>query len=139
MEVNKHFLWGYDWKVEEYEREEFKRWYIARVLSRGLAEDVRGVGILLIKEYLPKISLPKSIRESWEFFFSRLWVIKKYGKLTALSAFYLQHRLSEDLDCFTDEARRILEVRPLILEMLSSLGQRPKSFEPFTCASKPTS
>ena len=63
MNVNKLLLWDYDWKEEQYETEEFKCWYIARVLSRGTMEDVRGVGIQRIKEYLPKIQISKKVRD----------------------------------------------------------------------------
>ncbi len=80
MIVNKNLLWDYDWKEEQYETEEFKCWYIARVLSRGTANDVSGIGIDVIKEYLPKITVPKRIREYWEFFFSRPFAIEKYGE-----------------------------------------------------------
>lgn len=79
MIVNKNLLWDYDWKEEQYESEEFKRWYIARVLSRGTAEDVRNVGIPLIKEYLPKITVPLRIREYWEFVFTLPTIVNKYG------------------------------------------------------------
>ncbi|MBI3195016.1 MAG: hypothetical protein HYZ34_11220 [Ignavibacteriae bacterium] len=80
MLVNKNLLWDYDWKEEQYETEEFKQWYIARVLSRGSTEDVQGVGIGLIKEYLPKIAIPKRIREYWEFVFTLPIIKHQYGE-----------------------------------------------------------
>lgn len=85
MKVNKIFLWDYDWKEEQYESEEFKRWYIARVLSRGTMQDIRDVGIPLIKEYLPKITIPLRIRRYWEFYFSRPFVVEKYGEYKDVS------------------------------------------------------
>ncbi|MDI6767288.1 MAG: hypothetical protein QME52_10745 [Bacteroidota bacterium] len=80
MKVNKNLLWDYDWKKSEFESEEFKCWYIARVLMRGTMKDIRDVGIPLIKEYLPKITVSLRIREYWEFYFSRPSAIKKYGE-----------------------------------------------------------
>ena len=80
MTVNKNLIWDYDWKETDYDTEEFKCWYIARVLSRGTMQDVRGVGIPLIKEYLPKITVPLRIREYWEFYFGRPFAIEKYGE-----------------------------------------------------------
>ncbi|MBM4166613.1 MAG: hypothetical protein FJ218_06825 [Ignavibacteria bacterium] len=80
MIVNKNYLWDYDWKEEQYDTEEFKCWYIARVLSRGTMKDIRDIGIPLIREYLPQIHIPRRIREHWEFAFSRPFMIEKYGE-----------------------------------------------------------
>lgn len=41
---------------------------------------------------------------------------------TALSAFYLQHRLSEDLDFFTENPEEIREVTPWLQETARELG-----------------
>jgi len=40
---------------------------------------------------------------------------------TALSAFYLQHRISEDMDFFTDEERDVLRALPIINEIASKI------------------
>ncbi len=80
MIVNKNLLWDYDWKEEQYNSEEFKQWYIARVLTRGTSQDVRSLGIPLIKQYLPKITLPLRIRDYWEFVFTLPFIIDKYGE-----------------------------------------------------------
>jgi hypothetical protein len=80
MLVNKNLIWDYDWKEEQYDTEEFKCWYIARVLMRGSTQDVQNVGFGLVKEYLPKITVPKRIREYWEYVFSLPFIIQKYGE-----------------------------------------------------------
>ena len=38
FKVNKTLIWDYDFEGK-YETEEFKKWYLARVLSRGTASD----------------------------------------------------------------------------------------------------
>ncbi len=47
----------------------FKKWYVTRVLTRGGATDVRDVGIQTIKKFLPALTLPKTIRDFWEWYF----------------------------------------------------------------------
>ncbi|MFQ6002810.1 MAG: nucleotidyl transferase AbiEii/AbiGii toxin family protein [Candidatus Zixiibacteriota bacterium] len=41
---------------------------------------------------------------------------------TALSAFYLEHRVSEDMDFFTEEEGQVPQVLPLLQEIVSKLG-----------------
>ena len=80
MTVNKNLIWDYDWKEADYDTEEFKCLYIARVLMRGSTHDVRNIGFAKIQEYLPKITIPKRIREYWEYVFSLPFIIEKYGE-----------------------------------------------------------
>jgi len=70
IKVNKKLIWDYDFSEDEYSTEEFKCWYIARVLMRGGIYDVRNLGIDTIREYLPKLHLPERIRKFWEWYFS---------------------------------------------------------------------
>lgn len=53
---------------------------------------------------------------------------------TALSAFYLQHRYSEDFDFFTNEKNSIASLRSIIIDVLTSASKEVKiirSFETF--------
>lgn len=68
FQINKNLIWDYKFSPNEYKTEEFKRWYIARVLTRGGISDLRSLGINTIKEYLPKIFLPRMTKEFWEYF-----------------------------------------------------------------------
>ena len=66
--INKILIWDYDFKGN-YGSEEFKKWYISRVLSCGTKEDIRQVGTSVIKRYFPKLNLPKGIKKFWEWYF----------------------------------------------------------------------
>jgi len=44
-QVNKKLIWDYDWDKSEYDTEEFERWYVQRVLTRGMQEDIEILGI----------------------------------------------------------------------------------------------
>lgn len=68
--INKTLLWDYDFQGN-YESEEFKRWYISRVLSCGVKEDISQVGgVETIKEYFPYLNLPNRIKQFWEWYFA---------------------------------------------------------------------
>ena len=66
--INKALIWDYDFKGN-YDSEEFKKWYIARVLSCGTKDDLRQLGIATIKEHFASLNLPNKIREFWEWYF----------------------------------------------------------------------
>ncbi len=66
--VNKKLIWDYDFKGN-YGSEEFKRWYISRVLNCGTMEDIRHVGMGAIKRYFPKLNLSGGIKKFWEWYF----------------------------------------------------------------------
>ncbi len=68
MQINKTLIWDYDFKGR-YETEEFRKWYIGRALSSGTIEDLRGIGINTIREYLPILNLSQKIRKFWEWYF----------------------------------------------------------------------
>lgn len=65
--VNKTLIWDYDFK-ERYDTEEFKKWYIARVLSCGTKKDISVLGIEVIRKYLPELNLPNKIKKFWEWY-----------------------------------------------------------------------
>ncbi|MFQ6084454.1 MAG: hypothetical protein ACE5WD_14010 [Candidatus Aminicenantia bacterium] len=68
FKINKSLIWDYDFEGK-YETEEFKKWYLARVLTRGTAKDIREIGFDIIKEYLPFLNLPRKVREFWVWYF----------------------------------------------------------------------
>ena len=67
--INRKLIWDYDFSEADYESEVFKKWYMARVLTRGGIDDIRNMDIQTIKEYLLRVHLPKKIREFWEWYF----------------------------------------------------------------------
>ena len=70
MQINHDLIWDYSFSPQDMQTEEFKRWYVARVLMRGGAKDIRDVGVDIIRRYLPHLSLPKAIREFWDWYFA---------------------------------------------------------------------
>ena len=69
MKVNRQLVWDYPADVPEAD-EDFRRWYVARVLTRGGIEDIRALGLETIRQYLPKIILSRRIRDFWEWYFN---------------------------------------------------------------------
>jgi hypothetical protein len=70
LPVNPDLVWDYDLPAEEEQDEAFRRWYVARVLTRGRAADVRALGLRTIYAYLPGLTLPDRIRRFWRWYFS---------------------------------------------------------------------
>ena len=68
--VNPCLIWDYELKSTDFDREDVKEWYVARVLTKGNWKDIQNAGIDNIKKYLPLITVPKEIREFWEWYFS---------------------------------------------------------------------
>lgn len=66
--INKTLIWDYDFKAG-YESEEFKKWYLSRVLSCGTKDDLQQLGIGTIKQYFPYLNLPTKIKHFWEWYF----------------------------------------------------------------------
>lgn len=67
--VNESLMWDFDWSEEEYKTEKFFKWYLARVLSNGTAEDLKNIDFKVIKKYLNNlIRVPRFIRNFWEWY-----------------------------------------------------------------------
>jgi len=64
--INPDLVWDYDIPEDGRQDETFRRWYVARVLTRGRMDDVRTLGLRTIAEYLPHLVLPARIRRFWE-------------------------------------------------------------------------
>ncbi len=58
FEINEALIWDYDFK-DKVGTEEFKKWYISCVLTRGTTEDIRKIGFKTIRENLLSLNLPK--------------------------------------------------------------------------------
>jgi len=79
IRINKKLVWDYDIPENAHQDEAFRRWYIARVLTRGNAADLRAVGFDVIFAYLPVLNLPREIHQFWEWYFSLPEVKARYG------------------------------------------------------------
>jgi hypothetical protein len=77
--INPDLVWDYDVPPENEQSEAFRRWYIARVLTRGRVEDIKAVGLERIFHYLPSLNLPPKIRRFWEWYFSLPEARQRYG------------------------------------------------------------
>ncbi len=67
--VNEKLIWDYDWSEQEYKTEKFFKWYLARVLSNGTAEDLKNIDFTLINKYLGNIiGIPRFVRSFWEWY-----------------------------------------------------------------------
>ncbi|MDI6840293.1 MAG: hypothetical protein QMD71_05545 [bacterium] len=78
MKINKELIWDYEFEPNNFNSAGFKKWYIARVLTKGTIKDIKEVGLETIYKYLPAITLPLQIREFWEWYFSTQEVQKRY-------------------------------------------------------------
>lgn len=67
--INKTLIWDYDFEGR-YDTEEFRKWYIERVLSYGTKKDISAIGIETIRKYLPHLNLSNKIRKFWEWYFA---------------------------------------------------------------------
>lgn len=69
MRINRNLIWDYDVPPPKRRDAYFKRWYIARVLTRGGPKDLRAIGKKAIRAYLPILDIPERIRRFWEWYF----------------------------------------------------------------------
>ncbi|MGB2911209.1 MAG: hypothetical protein WBD56_09500 [Anaerolineales bacterium] len=83
--INEKLVWDYDIPENAQQNEAFLRWYLARVLTRGSADDLRDTGIKMISVYLPDLSLPRDIRAFWEWYLDLPAVKKRYGITDAIT------------------------------------------------------
>jgi hypothetical protein len=79
LPVNPDLVWDYEIPDEGCQDEPFRRWYVARVLTRGRMTDIQDLGLRTIHSYLPHVVLPTKIRRFWEWYFSLPDVKARYG------------------------------------------------------------
>lgn len=85
LPINPTLVWDYEIPNEEERSEAFTLWYLARVLSRGNADDLKAVGFEMIYLYLPKLNLPENIRQFWEWYFNLPEVKARYEPVDKFS------------------------------------------------------
>lgn len=83
--VNPNLVWDYEIPAEEEQTEAFRKWYLARVLSRGNAKDLREIGFETIYEYFPRLNLPIRIRKFWAWYFSLPEIKARYESINTFS------------------------------------------------------
>ena len=79
LPINPDLVWDYKVPDDEYQDEAFRRWYVARVLTRGCLEDIRELGLRSIYAYLPHLVLPDRVRQFWEWYFGFPDVRERHG------------------------------------------------------------
>jgi hypothetical protein len=84
--INPNLVWDYDIPDNPIQNEAFKRWYLARVLTRGSADDIRTIGLDTIYTYLSALNLPSEIRSFWNWYFGLPAVKEHYEHLNTLAA-----------------------------------------------------
>ncbi len=84
--INTGLVWDYEIPDAEHQDEAFRRWYVARVLTRGRSEDIRAVGLDTIHIYLRHLVLPARIRRFWEWYFSLPEVRERHGIVDSATA-----------------------------------------------------
>lgn len=72
MDINRRLVWDYEIPEEGLKDEAFRRWYLARVLTRGSLADVQAVGLEAIRPALPTLVLPPKTRRFWELYLGLL-------------------------------------------------------------------
>ncbi len=83
--INERLVWDYDLPANAEEDEAFRRWYLARVLTRGTSSDLRAIGLPTIYAYLPVLQLPANIRAFWDWYFDLPHAKSRYGHINRLS------------------------------------------------------
>jgi hypothetical protein len=84
--IEADLVWDYDIPDAKHQDDAFRRWYIARVLTRGRSEDIRAIGLDTIHLYLRRLVLPAKIRRFWEWYFSLPDVRERYGNADSTTA-----------------------------------------------------
>lgn len=83
--VNPALVWDYEIPSEENQTDGFRKWYLARVLTRGNSADLRAIGLETIYLSLPGLNLPTEVRRFWEWYFSLPEVKAHYEPADTLS------------------------------------------------------
>ena len=86
LPVNPDLVWDYDIPDDAEQDEAFRRWYVARVLTRGRMQDIRALGLATIHAYLPHLTLPVRIQRFWKWYFDQTDVRARYGPVDSSAA-----------------------------------------------------
>ena len=79
LPIKPDLVWDDERPDDEDQDEAFRRWYVARVLTRGRLEDIRELGLRTIYAYLPYLVLPDRVRRFWEWYLSLPDVRVRHG------------------------------------------------------------
>ena len=81
MKINRRLFWDYAIPESGLESEAFKKWYLARALSAGSAQDIRDAGgVEEVRRYFRNLHLPLEIERLWSWYLGipgprpELWV-----------------------------------------------------------------
>jgi hypothetical protein len=77
--VEAGLVWDYDTPDAEHQDEAFRRWTVARVLTRGRSEDIRVIGLDTIHTYPRNLVLPPRIRRFWGWYFGLPDLRERHG------------------------------------------------------------
>lgn len=68
--LNRNLIWDYSLDEKDLKDEKILIFYIGRVLSHGTTDDVKQIPLPVIKKYLKRLSLPKSVFKFWQWYLS---------------------------------------------------------------------
>jgi hypothetical protein len=85
LPINPDLVWDYDIPEKAAQSDAFRRWYIARVLTRGRTTDLKEIGLQTIYYYFPDLNLPAEIYQFWSWYFSLPEVKQRYENSYALT------------------------------------------------------
>ena len=83
--INPDLVWDYEIPPIENQTEAFRKWYLARVLTRGNSADLRAIGLETIYVSLPSLNLPADVQRFWEWYFNLPEVKARYEPADTLS------------------------------------------------------
>ena len=69
MKINRRLIWDYEFPPKSLESDSFKKWYLARVLSSGSAQDIRDAGgSEAVRRYFRQLHLPLETERLWSWY-----------------------------------------------------------------------
>jgi hypothetical protein len=68
LTIRRHLLWNYDVPPDPEHDEAFLALYVGRVLDRGTAEDVRTLGLDLVRRFLDVAPARREVIEFWRWY-----------------------------------------------------------------------
>jgi hypothetical protein len=71
VRVRKELVWDYDIPDDPESDEGFMAVYVARVLDRGTADDIRSLGVETIRRYLDVAPASRKVIEFWRWWLAR--------------------------------------------------------------------
>ena len=87
MKINSRLIWDYSFSENDLLSEAFKKWYLARALSEGSAQDIRDAGgVDEVRRYFRHLHLPLEVERLWSWYLAIPGPRSElYGHLNAFS------------------------------------------------------